>query len=199
MESLQFGGLIGGGGPARVPQLRWTQPLGGWGLLGALSVSAEAPETEIFATGASGIFAAGPTTAVNLAAPTFAGSGAAGAAACQVTLAQFAAGTCNVTVANPLKNSAPELVAAWYIPQPWGHVDFATVVRPDLRVEQPFGAGVDRTYIGFGGAFSGDVKPGWFGWSKDFITWNVVGAAITGTPLIDIVAYAKLVALNPSS
>lgn len=31
------------------------------------------------------------------------------------------------------------------------------------------------------------------------ITWNVVGAAITGTPLIDIVAYAKLVALNPSS
>ena len=35
------------------------------------------------------------------------------------------AGTCNVTVANPLKNSAPEMVAAWYIPQPWGHVDFA--------------------------------------------------------------------------
>ena len=43
MESLEFGGLIGGGGPSRIPQIRWTQPLGGWGLLGALSVSAEAP------------------------------------------------------------------------------------------------------------------------------------------------------------
>lgn len=31
------------------------------------------------------------------------------------------------------------------------------------------------------------------------ITWNVVGAAITGAPLIDIVAYAKLVAFNPPS
>ncbi|HEV8678514.1 MAG TPA: porin, partial [Stellaceae bacterium] len=30
----------------------------------------------------------------------------------------------------PGKNSAPDLTAAWYIPQPWGHMDFAAVVRP---------------------------------------------------------------------
>ncbi len=52
MESLEFGGLIGGGGPSRVPQIRWTQPLAGYGLLGALSVAAESPETEIFSPGA---------------------------------------------------------------------------------------------------------------------------------------------------
>ena len=45
------------------------------------------------------------------------------------------------------------MVAAWYIPQPWGHVDFAAVVRPMLRVERPFGAGIDKTYIGCGVQF----------------------------------------------
>jgi hypothetical protein len=185
MESLEFGGLIGGGGPSRVPQIRWTQPLGGWGLLGALSVSAESPETDIWAptgggSAGTGVFGANPSTTVVLQPPTLAGSGAAGAAACQTGLVAFGTGTCSVTPGNPLKNSAPELVAAWYIPQPWGHVDFAAVWRPALRIETSYGAGVDRTYMGYGLAFSGDVKPGWFGWDRDFFTWNVVGGEAMG-------------------
>jgi hypothetical protein len=158
MESLEFGGLIGAAGPSRVPQIRWTQPLGGWGLLGALSVSAESPETDIWTPGA-GVFGANPSNAPAIIAPSAA-------------LAALLPPGGTSTVSNPLKNTAPEMVAAWYIPQPWGHVDFAGVVRPLLRIQTPFGAGIDRTFIGYGFAFSGDVKPNWFGWNKDFFTWN---------------------------
>ncbi len=164
MESLEFGGLIGGGGPSRIPQIRYTQPLGGWGLLGALSLSAESPEVTLWAPGA-GVFGQDPTSAVtlNAASGVFAPLG---------------------TPANPLKPGSPDIVAAWYIPQPWGHVDFAAVWRPALIVNTPFGepltSGVDKKYMGFGVAFSGDVKPRWFGWDKDFFTWNVVGGQAMG-------------------
>jgi len=170
MESLEFGGLIGGGGPSRVPQIRWTQPLAGWwGLLGALSIAAESPETEIWSPGA-GVYGNNAEDAPAIPGPT-------GASLAALTAARPSATT---TVANPLKSSAPEMVAAWYIPQPWGHVDFAAVWRPLLRVDTPFGQGIDKTYMGYGLAFSGDVKPRWFGWDRDFFTWNVVGGEAMG-------------------
>jgi hypothetical protein len=31
---------------------------------------------------------------------------------------------------------------------------------------------MDRTFTGFGLHFGGDYKPGWFGWSKDHMTWQ---------------------------
>jgi hypothetical protein len=162
LETLDFGGLIGGGGPARVPQIRWTEPLDGWGLLGALSISAEAPETEIWTPPQS--------SQVN-----------------GVTVNSFGGvfGANGITdgvrgVGNPLKNTAPEMVAAWYIPQPWGHVDFAAVARPLLRVQTPFGKGIDRTFAGYGFSFSGDVKPRWFGWDKDYFIWSVIGGEAMG-------------------
>ena len=40
---------------------------------------------------------------------------------------------------------------------------------------------IDRTYIGYGGHFAGDVKPGWFGWAKDdFLFSFVAGEGIGG-------------------
>jgi hypothetical protein len=72
---------------------------------------------------------------------------------------------------NPVMHPAPDLTMAWYIPQPWGHVDFSAVLRPALRIND--GMFVDQTFMGYGGHFSGDVKPGWFGWAKDDINWNV--------------------------
>jgi len=33
---------------------------------------------------------------------------------------------------------------------------------------------IDRTYIGYGGHFSGDVHPGWFGWAKDDFLFSFV-------------------------
>jgi Porin subfamily len=138
LETITFGGLVGGSGPSRLPQLRYTMPLSGWGLPGALSFSAETPETDFWSPGTS-------------------------------VIGQYASG---VAGGNPLKASAPDLTAAWYIPQPWGHVDFSGVVRPALQLKDggPF---VDRNFVGWGVHFSGDVKPHWFGWNKDYIVWSV--------------------------
>src|SRR5437764_7085347 len=44
--TLEFGGHVGSPGVPRIPQIRYTQPLAPWALPGAVSASAEAPETE---------------------------------------------------------------------------------------------------------------------------------------------------------
>ena len=82
---------------------------------------------------------------------------------------------------NPIKTPAPDLTAAWYIPQPWGHVDFAGVIRPTLQFKDGFGTnGIEKNYMGWGVQFSGDVKPGWFGWDRDTIQWHVSGGDAIG-------------------
>jgi hypothetical protein len=149
VETISFGGLVGSPGHARVPQVRYTIPLAGYGWPGAFSIAAEAPETEAW----------GPTL------------GMCGA---------YGGTTCPGGAANILKSSSPDITAAWYIPQPWGHVDFSAVLRPTLKIEDGTGA-IDKTFTGFGLNFSGDVKPRWFGWNRDFITWQVIyGKAMGG-------------------
>jgi hypothetical protein len=154
-ENINFGGLTGNAGVTRIPQVRYTMPLAPYGWLGAFSVSAEAPETD--GVTAAGLFASDATSQN----PTFTTCTVAGAGAATCALG---------AVTNPFKTPAPDLTAAWYIPQPWGHVDFSAVVRPTLQVKD--GLFVNRTFTGYGFHFSGDVKPGWFGWSKDYITWQ---------------------------
>src|SRR5205085_1569853 len=51
--NLEFGGNVGNPGVTRIPQIRYTQPLAPYGLLGALSFSAEAPETDAWTAGRS--------------------------------------------------------------------------------------------------------------------------------------------------
>ncbi len=144
MEVISTSGLTGNAGVSRIPQLRYTMPLAGWGLPGALSVSAETPESEFWSplTGTAG----------SDANPAIAG--------------------------NPTKSKAPDLTAAWYIPQPWGHVDFSAVLRPALQIKD--GLFVDRTYTGYGFNFSGDVKPRWFGWDRDYIVWTFTAGDAIG-------------------
>jgi Porin subfamily/DcaP outer membrane protein len=160
-ESINFGGLTGNSGVTRIPQIRYTQPLAAWGVPGAISMSAEAPETDGVTSG-GGLFSSDATSQ----APS---------QTCLTTVAN-AAGltpTCTTTlaaVANPFKAPAPDLTWAWYIPQSWGHADFAAVYRPTLEMKD--GAFVNRTFSGYGLHFSGDVKPRWFGWDKDYIIWN---------------------------
>jgi hypothetical protein len=72
---------------------------------------------------------------------------------------------------NPTKSPAPDVTFASYWAQPWGHVDFSAVVR-DLELND--GHFISRQYIGYGGHIGFDVKPGWFGWSKDDITFHIV-------------------------
>ena len=150
-ETIDFGGNMGDPGVVRIPQIRYTTPLAPWGLLGAFSVSAETPETDV--TTAIGLIASDATNA------SPAGSRPAGSF-------------------NPTKTPAPDLTAAWYIPQPWGHLDVSLVLRPTLQVKD--GLFVDRTFTGYGGHIGFDVKPGWFGWSKDDITFHAVGGDAIG-------------------
>jgi len=152
-ETLDFGGNFGDPGFTRVSQVRYTMPLTQWGLLGALSVSAETPETDA----ALPVFGVIGSDAGAVTAP--AGSAVAGAVVA-------------APVTNPTKAFAPELTMAWYVPQTWGHNDFSVVVRPGLQLKD--GLFVDRSYVGWGIHWGGDVKPNWFGWARDDITWQFV-------------------------
>ncbi len=74
----------------------------------------------------------------------------------------------NGNIAKPI---APNLTVASYWAQPWGHVDFAGVLVPMQFNDGHF---ISRDYLGYGGHFSGDVKPGWFGWAKDDFLFSFV-------------------------
>ena len=68
---------------------------------------------------------------------------------------------------NIAKSTAPDLTAAWYLPQPWGHIDLSGVLRPGIDVTD--GRFFDHQFIGYGGHIGIDIKPGWLGWVKDDI------------------------------
>jgi hypothetical protein len=161
-ETLDFGGNVGEPGRVRVAQLRYTMPLT-WAWGGALSFSAENPEVEV-------------RTPFGIC-----GSDAAANSAC-ASPGLGNAGAGNVTAADinvlPGKPASPDLTAALYIPQPWGHIDIAGVLRPGLEISD--GTFLSRTYVGAGGAVSFDVKPGWFTPKDDIIFHFVAGEGIGG-------------------
>ena len=161
-ETLDFGGNVGEPGHVRIPQVRWTMPAW-WGA--SFSVSAEQPETII-------------ATPVGIEAndagvvPTLTTSCLTGAPASTSTAANSTCTTSLLTVGqtplNPSKTTAPDFTAAWYLPQPWGHIDLSGVLRPSIDVTD--GHFFDHQYIGYGGHIGLDVKPGWLGWVKDDFT-----------------------------
>ena len=184
---------MGSPGVTRIPQVRYTQPLAPYGLLGAASVSLEAPETDGFQP--QGQVATDTAAAAITANPTLSCTSTTSAALVTTTNCNIPG---NVPSFNPTKSSVPDFTAAWYIPQPWGHVDFSAVVRPELQYKD--GRYVDKTDIGYGGHVGGDVKPGWFGWAKDDITFHFVagdgiGRYIGGnTSMVDTVSNYPTVA-----
>jgi hypothetical protein len=181
-ETLDFGGNFGEPGRVRIPEIRYTMPAW-WG--GSFSVSAEQPET---------IVGTPVGTQANDAAvgPTLTTSCTAGAPA----VASAATSTCTTsllpsgnTPLNPAKATAPDLTAAYYLPQAWGHVDISGVLRPGIDVTD--GHYFDHQYIGFGGHLGADIKPGWFGWVKDdiiahFLIGNTMGPYLNSSSNVDL-------------
>ncbi|HEY3908493.1 MAG TPA: DcaP family trimeric outer membrane transporter [Stellaceae bacterium] len=165
-ESMEFGGTEGSTGGNRIPQVRYTiaGPYGS-----AFSVSAEQPTTSIIVPsgtvsadlptdGLTGTTTTPPASVI----PTICnGIPCTGAGGAQV---------------NPAKNTAPDLTIANYWSQPWGHVDFAGIMTfPEVED----GTYINRHFIGYGGHFSGDVHPNWFGWAKDdFLFSGIAGTDI---------------------
>jgi hypothetical protein len=165
-ESMEFGGAAGSTGGYRVPQVRYTLA-GPYG--SAFSVSAEQPTTGLIVPSGTisndQVLAASPFGATSPTAPlvpaTCNGVPCIGTGITPGTTTQF----------NPAQVFAPVLTAASYWAQPWGHVDFATILVPNRINDGHF---VDRTFLGYGGHIAGDVKPGWFGYAKDDFLFSFV-------------------------
>jgi DcaP outer membrane protein/Porin subfamily len=173
-EVLDFGGPVGQAGVVRIPQVRYTYA-GPYG--SAWSVSLETPDTDLITPVGlveqdSNFSGAGTTT--NPAAPTNA------FAYFSNPYGIVAAGTPFGT--NIARNGAPDVTFASYWSQPWGHVDFRLVGR-ELKVND--GRFIDKTFLGYGGGISGDVKPGWFDWNKDDFQWQFTAGNGIGRYLND--------------
>jgi hypothetical protein len=174
-ETLDSDGPVGVAGPSRIPQIRYTMPAW-WGT--SFSVSAETAETDVASTMNSnglGVFTsdtgAGPTNPTTR--PT--------------TVGNLPFGT------NPAKATAPDLTAAYYVPQSWGHVDISAVLRPGLDIED--GKYLSRDFIGYGGHVGASVKPGWFGCYIAAASSAGLATNYTGSPASP--AAAALVLIHP--
>ena len=162
-ESMEFGGAMGSTGGRRIPQVRYTLA-GPWG--SAFSVSAETPTTSMITP--AGLL----SSDTNIGGLPGGPGGPTIGAICN-GVPCTGAGTAATDPGRPI---APNVTFASYWAQPWGHVDFAGILVP-LDVND--GRFISRKFVGYGGHFSGDVKPGWFGWAKDdFLFSFVAGEAI---------------------
>jgi hypothetical protein len=170
-ESMEFGGAMGSTGGRRIPQVRYTLA-GPWG--SAFSVSAEQPTTSMISP--AGLISSDSNLGTGTTAPLAPTIGTiCNGVPCT------GAGTASVTE-DPGRTIAPNVTVASYWAQPWGHVDFAGILVP-LDVND--GRYISRKFLGYGGHFAGDVKPGWFGWAKDdflfsFVAGEAIGNDISG-------------------
>jgi hypothetical protein len=163
-ELLDFGGQTGINFVARTPQVRYTYllPMGM-----SVAFSAEQPSMSI----------AGPFGAYfedTNQIPTAASCGAivstttAGVAATNVTnITNACLG--NAAFFNVSQQLSPTFVQRWRIDQPWGHIQAGLIENLYTLNDGLF---LTQQYIGYGGGLSGNVFPGWFGWSKDNFTWG---------------------------
>src|SRR5215469_10283570 len=181
-EVIDFGGNVGEPGRVRVPQVRYTMPAY-WG--GSLSFSAETPET-VIATPV-GIQASDAGVIPTLTTSCTAGAPAVASAAtstCTTSLLTSGSTPLNIT-----KATAPDFTAAWYLPQPWGHIDLSAVLRPGIDVTD--GHFFDHQFVGYGGHVGIDFKPGWFGWVKDdfifqFVAGDTIGPYLNSSTNFDL-------------
>jgi Porin subfamily len=171
-ETIDFGGPAGIAGVVRQPQVRYTYA-GPYG--SAWAVAAEAPETDVLTpagrTTSDGNVSqspVGPLTAENAFTTGCVANGIVQPGTTTPTAGFTNTSTCALA-GNPAVAHAPDLTFSSYWAQPWGHVDFRFVLR-DLSFDD--GRYVNSNILGYGGGISGDVKPGWFGWTKDDITWQ---------------------------
>jgi hypothetical protein len=173
-ETLDFGGPVGQAGVVRIPQVRYTYA-GPWG--SAWSASLETPDTDLI-------------TPVGLVEQdsAFSGTGVQTQPAAPTNTFGYVSNPYGIVGAgtafgtNPTRVGPPDVTFASYWSQPWGHVDFRLVGR-DLKVND--GRFIDKSYLGYGGGISGDVKPGWFDWGKDDFQWQFTAGNGIGRYLND--------------
>jgi len=149
-ELFDTGGTVGGWGIARIPEGSYTFALPTVAGQASLQVGLIMPQSSMASS------AGGPV------ANDTEGVGAIGIIGCN--------GCEEWLSENPLKNEWPDPAFALTWQQPWGHLQLHGALH-DTYLDD--GAGLDRSYLGYGGGFSGDVHPfASFGWLKDDVGFN---------------------------
>jgi hypothetical protein len=182
IEVIDTGGQVGGPGRGRLGQLRytWASPWPGITVIGAL----EQPESEFESP--NGNFNNASST-VDVAA---CGNGAASTGGLAVAGTSLTVGCVPAAaIYSAAQLREPAGVLNLRIDQPWGHLRIGTVLKDAVLND---GRGVDKTWIGYGGAISGDFKP--------FPVWSPkddVGFSVTlGEGLGGYIANTKAVSTN---
>jgi hypothetical protein len=145
-ELLDFGGDAGQFGFSRAPWIgyTWQLPYGT-----SFQLAAVTPETSLY----------GPLGAINddAVVPQVGG-----------TYDPTGAGGQNYAI-DPNKTTVPDINMVIRNNQPWGHVQIGLVGQ---RLNLNDGAFLNQSFFGYGGGISGNVKPNWFGFSKDNFGFN---------------------------
>jgi len=190
IEVIDDGGQVGGPGRSRVGQLRytWTSPWPGVTVIGAL----EQPNSEFESP--IGTFNNGYATAVVTSNCAFAGSLAVGGTPDGVGCLG------NTALFDAAQGREPAGTLSVRFDQPWGHLRFGAVLRDAVLND---GFHLDKTWIGYGGTVSGDVKPFPTIWPKDDIGFSATaGEGIGGyIPNVNAVATnwgGNLGGMNPT-
>jgi hypothetical protein len=172
-DIIAIDGPAGFAGVQRQPLLRYTYN-GPWG--SAWAVGLESPDTDVLTP-------AGRVTADQNIGAFPVSNKTPGGLPCEANAMAIPGTTsCSLGPNNPAMNKAPDFTASSYWAQPWGHVDFRLVLR-DLTFND--GIFVDRSLLGYGGGISGNILPGWFGWTRDNITWQINAGNGIGRYLTD--------------
>jgi hypothetical protein len=162
-ELLDFGGQTGINFVARTPQVRYTYllPMGQ-----SVAVSIEQPNPLV--AGPFGTYYE-DTNQI----PTISSCNPITAITAGVVTGTNITNAClgNAAFFNISQQLAPTFVQRWRIDQPWGHIQIGTT---ELLYTLNDGSFLNnRQYVGYGAGFSGNTFPGWFGWSKDNITYGL--------------------------
>jgi hypothetical protein len=152
-ELLDTGGAEGAYGDVRVPQVTYTWQLPT--MVGPSSLQVGLQEPEDSAETPQGGTLASDTTLSTVSGETSATTNAG--------VVGGPNGNQALSV-NPLKTTWPDIASALTWQQPWGHLQLHGVVH-EAQLED--GSFISQDYVGYGGGVSGNVQPGWLGWSKD--------------------------------
>jgi len=150
-ELVDFGGEATSMGRARQPQVKYTYA-GPYGTVYNFGIENPVPQLN----GPFGQVSIDTNQIPNIAACSV--TGVAGTPNNSLTALTPVTNACLGSNAffSPLQKAWPELIGTARINQPWGHVQIGGVVRTDTLND---GQGLDRTYVGYGGAISGDAHP----------------------------------------
>ena len=143
-ELVDFGGEATSMGRARQPQVKYTYA-GPYGTVFNAGIENPVPQLN----GPFGQVSIDTNQIPNIAACSVTGNTTANLPATTACLGSNA-------FFSPLQKAWPELIGTARINQPWGHVQIGGVVRTDTLND---GQGLDRKYVGYGGAISGDAHP----------------------------------------